>query len=277
MSNDKIVNDSGYLFELDSKDNLMSIRTLESVAGPPRVFNGRPNESTQELLLRAEAEGFFAKVAADDIVERMKEEDHTFCRQEWNPLDKPKRAKELTEKWSAVIQNASPDASLEALEIIESLPMSTRIWVPEGLLEVSSIENAKNGGKYSQADGVKDCRYGIRYVATAPSKDGLIKIGTPVQIDYRLNRGTFSSDVPVDEYTLWGVMRVGNKRYKHQRNDVRHFRGSDGYREVLKALEGVEVILDKRWAREHIDQLLEEIRSYEEDYELKPTSDFEGA
>jgi len=110
-----------------------------------------------------------------------------------------------------------------------------------------------------QDEGVYRIRYDISYIAIAPSKDGAILIGSPVHIES-------SGD---GEYTLWGIMRVGT-RHPYPVNDVRHF---NSHSDLKKALEGVEVILDKAYARKKIDLLQAEITKLEEDYKLYSIGD----
>src|SRR5208337_323007 len=85
---------------------------------------------------------------------------------------------------------------------------------------------------------------GFRYIATKPSKDNRIQIGTPVYIEH-------NHKTPGPEYTLFGINRVG-RVHGYEWNDVRYFRD---LRELAKALDGVEGILDIKWARERIDEM----------------------
>jgi len=94
---------------------------------------------------------------------------------------------------------------------------------------------------------------GLRYVVTKGNDN--LKKGTPIF-------WTISREYP---YTLFEIMRVGDRSYKNQHNDVHSFKFE---KELSDYLEGAEVTLDIKFAREQIDKLQQEISSLEENYEL---------
>ena len=96
----------------------------------------------------------------------------------------------------------------------------------------------------------------IHYVAMTPSKDGEIVVGTPVYI--QKDKHIFAGREEGDWYFLFGVFRNGG-------NDVRNF---DSLEALAQVLEGVEVVLDKRHAREQIDKMQRDIRRLEHNYKL---------
>jgi len=105
----------------------------------------------------------------------------------------------------------------------------------------------------------KNYEFRIHYIANTNSKDGLILKGTPIYIEpYRTECGNEL------KYSLFLIFRVGTKS-KIQKNDVRHF--NNEY-ELEKALEGVELILDIKYARLKIDELQQEINEIIKDYNL---------
>ena len=286
------------LEKVEGTENTYFLRALD--IGYDLTFIGRSDETPTQLIKRAIEEGFYAKVAEEQAAFREKR-----LLEKWGDRHIPGLG--TIQANGGLVVNGTPGESQESLmarmdalvklrddefknaTIIESKPQWISAEEALALQEASAeeharstrdvfaellpnkggfisgiIQDAKNGGKYSKADGVKDCMYGLRYVAMTPSKDGIITVGTPIMVEWRRSSSGLGGERETT-YTLWGIGRVGNKRYKRQNNDVRHFKK---YKDILNALDGVEVMLDKRFAREQIDLMLDGIAQLEKDYEL---------
>jgi hypothetical protein len=111
-------------------------------------------------------------------------------------------------------------------------------------------------------------KVGLRYVATTASDDGLVQVGTPIWITKDRDQGATC-------YTLYGMMRVGRLKGRHEHNDVRRFYDDPtkrilAWEQLAQALAGADGVLDVAWARERVDEHQLQIADLEEDYGLAP-------
>jgi hypothetical protein len=123
------------------------------------------------------------------------------------------------------------------------------------------IKKDSNTKLFSFLEKARDVfKYKVHYIAGTNSIDKNILKGTPIFIEY--SKTECGNE---DCFTLFLMCRVGTDSIK-QKNDVRCFKT---YSDLCIALDGVDLILDIKYAREKIDKLNNEIENIEEIYKLK--------
>jgi len=106
----------------------------------------------------------------------------------------------------------------------------------------------------------------MRYIVTKGSDDGVILIGDTMNISHnKMESSNYGGGY--DKYSMFLPMRDEGKSLfgMRQINNVKFF---DTKELLIKALKGVEVILDTKWAQSRIDDHEKDILKLRTDYGL---------